>query len=172
MSWLSRFLEKIGIVIRPAPPKPPDPVKPPADTGIEIHDLHNAERARAGVPPLTIDRRLSEAAHRHAQWMADTGRLSHTGANGSSFFDRITREGYVASTGGENIAQGYRNPREVVAGWMSSSGHRANILNRNFREVGYGVSGAYWCVVFASPAGGNRISESAESFPSPLTMMG
>jgi hypothetical protein len=109
----------------------------------------------------------------YAGTVDDTGRLSHTGANGSSFLDRITREGYVASTGGENIAQGYRNPREVVAGWMSSSGHRANILNRNFREVGYGVSGTYWCVVFASPAGGNRLlAESAESFPSPLTMMG
>jgi uncharacterized protein YkwD len=66
--------------------------------------------------------------------------------------------GYASGTWGENIAAGQRTPAEVVSSWMNSEGHRANILNSQFTEIGIGMvpSGdgtPYWTLVFARPRG-------------------
>jgi uncharacterized protein YkwD len=83
--------------------------------------------------------------------------LSHTGSDGSDPGQRITRAGYIWRTYGENVAAGYTTPESVVAGWMQSDGHRANILNPAFRDIGvgyaYGASSTYkhyWTQVFAA----------------------
>ena len=74
--------------------------------------------------------------------------MSHTGAGGSNPGDRITAVGYNWRTYGENVAMGYSTAAAVMRGWMNSSGHRANILNCSFAEIGIGVAngsrGMFW----------------------------
>ncbi|MGQ0686970.1 CAP domain-containing protein [Bradyrhizobium sp.] len=113
-------------------------------------ELINAERAKVGAQPLAFDGDLNEAAEGHSQWMIGTDTFSHTGSGGSSAGQRMTAAGY-SFTGswawGENIAWATtRSPTglqdEVLllhTSLMNSSGHRTNILNDNYREVGLGL---------------------------------
>jgi uncharacterized protein YkwD len=114
--------------------------------------LVNAERAKAGCPALTVDSALTEAAQEHSEDMAAHRNMSHTGSDGSSPADRITGAGYDWSAYGENVAYGYATPEKVMAGWMSSPGHRANILDCGFKEIGVGLAqpGSYWTQDFAA----------------------
>ena len=113
-------------------------------------ELINAERAAAGAPPLAFDWDLNEAAEVHSAWMLETDIFSHSGEGGSSPGDRMRDAGYHFFgnwTWGENIAwrsvRGEPGLQDDVAALhnnlMNSSGHRANILNSNFREIGLGV---------------------------------
>lgn len=112
-------------------------------------ELINAERAKAGVQPLAFDNDLSEAAEGHSRWMLATDTFSHTGSGGSSPTQRMKAAGYTLAGSwatGENIAwattrspTGYNDEIQLLHNnLMNSSGHRANILNGNFREVGLG----------------------------------
>jgi len=133
-------------------PTAPTTTKPAPSLGSLCQELlaaHNAERAKVGLPPLALNGPLTIAAQKHADWMAHEDKLSHTGEDGTDFMQRIGREGYSAITGAENIAQGQRNVTEVVTDWMASSGHRANIL-KPFKDVGFGVSGQFWCADFGT----------------------
>ena len=119
--------------------------------------LTNAERAKAGCGPLAVSALLTRAARAHAADMARRDYFSHTGRDGRSPFDRIEDTGYRFSTAGENIAAGQRTARDVVAAWMSSPGHRANILTCAFTEIGMGYAtgggyGVYWTQDLARPA--------------------
>jgi uncharacterized protein YkwD len=84
--------------------------------------------------------------------MASHRNMSHTGSDGSSPGDRITRAGYNWSTYGENVAYGYSTPESVMAGWMGSPGHKRNILNCAFKEIGIGLAqpGNYWTQDFGT----------------------
>lgn len=155
-------MKKLGIVFflvcvgcKPAPKKqPPVPDQPPPQNGdisSQLLSAHNAERARSGLKPLRINQQLSTAAQKHADWMAATRNMSHTGKNGSSFTDRISAEGYKYSMGGENIAFGYTSVASVLSGWMNSPGHRANIMNPRYVEAGFGMNSNYWCADFGTP---------------------
>lgn len=141
----------------PTNPTPTDPADP--QLIIRLHQLHLKQRGE-NRPELFINTQLNQAAQKHAEWMAQNNKMSHTGENGSSFWDRMIIEGYNPKTGGENVAYGYSTAEEVVQGWMNSSGHRANILNTTWTEVGYGVAGnnsKYWCTVFAKPQQNNEV---------------
>jgi uncharacterized protein YkwD len=139
----------------PAPWNPtPAPTTPaPLD---KLLAAHNFERQKLGLLPLLLSDKLQQAAQAHSQWMASVGGLSHTGEGGSSAFDRIHRAGYSFSAAGENIAMGQRDVDEVMYGdygWMKSSGHRQNILDADYTEVGFGVAIAasgsiYWTADF------------------------
>ncbi|HEX6654245.1 MAG TPA: CAP domain-containing protein [Thermoleophilaceae bacterium] len=107
----------------------------------------NVDRARAGLRPLRLNRRLSAAARRHSRAMARRHFFSHNSLNGSSFLDRIRRTGYLRGarswTVGENIAYGsgrLSTPRSIGRAWMNSPGHRANILSSSFRAIGIGIA--------------------------------
>lgn len=118
---------------------------------------HNSYRARHGLPPLTMEPRLTEAAQGHASWMADTGSFSHTGAGGSSPFLRISQAGYSYSAAGENIALGQRTVEAVMVAWVGSPGHEANIRNTKYIHMGVGLATArdgrrIWVVTFGAPA--------------------
>ncbi len=102
--------------------------------------LVNEERAAEDVPPLEIDDRLSAAAQGHANDMAKKNFVSHTGSNGSAWDARIRKKGYPNAAMGENVAGGQPTPEAVVAAWMASSGHRANILNPSFGHIGVGYA--------------------------------
>lgn len=122
---------------------------------LRVLELVNDERAKNGRNPLTPDDRLTQAARGHSQDMADHDYFSHTGLNGSSPGDRITAAGYIWNYCGENIAMGYSSPEAVVNGWMNSSGHRSNILNANFCDlgVGYVSQGPHWTQNFGRLSG-------------------
>lgn len=112
-------------------------------------ELINAERAKVGAQPLAFDGDLNEAAEGHSGWMIGTDIFSHTGSGGSTSTQRMKAAGY-ALTGSwataENIAWATtRSPAglqdEVTllhTNLMNSSGHKANLLNANYREVGLG----------------------------------
>jgi uncharacterized protein YkwD len=112
--------------------------------------LLNRRRAARGMPRLRINRRLSRAARRHTRDMVRRGYFGHTSPRGVDMLSRIKRTGYLGGgvrswTVGENIAWGQKHrgsPRSIVRAWMRSSGHRHNILNPGFREMGIGVVAA------------------------------
>jgi uncharacterized protein YkwD len=114
--------------------------------------LVNTEREKAGCAALTENAKLTKAAQDHSQDMADHTNMSHTGSDGSSMSDRLARVGYSFSSAGENVAAGYTTPESVMAGWMASAGHKANILNCGFKEIGIGLAqpGNYWTQDFGS----------------------
>ncbi len=155
---------------KPTAPPPPPTQPAPAPTDLSgLVDAHNRERAKVNSPALRESPLLTAAAQKHADWMTANRNMSHTGAGGSNFADRITQQGYRMRTGGENIANGYRDVPGVVSGWMNSAGHRANILNPAFKEIGVGRSGNYWCAVFATPASGPQGVIEIEEQPPGIT---
>ncbi|MET9539378.1 CAP domain-containing protein [Streptomyces sp. NPDC006553] len=146
---------------------PPATAKPPAtepDSGTrpagggeaeEVVRLVNVERAAAGCKALAVDADLTEAAQDYTDDMAATGNFSHTGTDGSQPQDRIEAAGYTWSRSGENIAKGQADAAAVMDAWMHSPGHRANILNCGFTEIGVGVStdgGPWWTQDFGTPS--------------------
>ena len=127
-----------------------------------VMDETNSYRSRYGCPPLALKEQLTDAAQVHSEDMAFNDFFSHTGSDGSSPWERIVWTGYRYSLAAENIAAGYLTPEGVVEGWMSSDGHRENILDCKLREVGVGYyclendRGTvnyhhYWTLVLATP---------------------
>ena len=149
----------------PAPTTPPTTApsttaapqtQPPPPSGgsaeQQVLNLVNAERANAGCGAVSLNGQLNAAALAHSQDMSANGYFSHTGLNGSQPWDRAEAAGYSYRSIGENIAQGYGSAEAVMNGWMNSSGHRANILNCDFTEMGIGrASGNYWTQLFGRP---------------------
>ena len=144
----------------PAPPpatQPPatqPPAPPPASTSSDAIALTNQARANAGLAALSANGALNNAAAAHSADQAARNQMTHTGSNGSNAGDRIRAAGYSPGTWGENIAAGYSSSSSVVAGWMASSGHRANILNPAFTQIGVASATAangtrYWTMVLA-----------------------
>ncbi len=109
--------------------------------------LMNKSRASRGLRPLKTDRRLALAARRHSDDMVQRGYFSHVSRRGGNVVSRLRSAGYFrgdlrAWFVGENLAWGAgwnSTPRAIWLSWMRSSGHRANILQSRFREVGVGV---------------------------------
>lgn len=117
---------------------------------LEVVRLINEIRAQYGLGQLSINTELSHVARIKSQDMHDKGYFSHTSPTYGSPFEMMKHFGIRYRTAGENIAMGYRSPQNVVDGWMNSPGHRANILNGSFREIGMGyvASGNYWTQMF------------------------
>jgi uncharacterized protein YkwD len=103
-----------------------------------IVELTNAQRRQAGLPELKFNPVLAAAAQKHSVDMALEDFFSHKSPNGSNASDRAQAEGYPSTFVGENIAAGRSNPEDAVKGWMNSEGHRKNILNPNYKEIGVG----------------------------------
>jgi uncharacterized protein YkwD len=108
--------------------------------------LHNRERAARGLPRLKENPKLRRAAERHSGSMVTASFFDHTSPGGSTMVDRIRRTGYTSRARswalGENIAWGsgrLATAAQINRSWMNSSGHRANILQRSFREIGIGI---------------------------------
>jgi uncharacterized protein YkwD len=108
--------------------------------------LHNQIRAEHGLPLLKENAKLRKAAAGHASEMVDEGYFDHMSSNGDTFADRILGAGYAKRTDGwslgENLAWGTGQESTaagVMAAWMKSTGHKANILKRSYEEIGIGV---------------------------------
>lgn len=110
----------------------------------------NRHRSANGIRQLYYDNRLQSAAQAHANWMASTGRMSHTGANGSSGGQRITAAGFAWSAWGENIAVGQTSSTAVFRAWRSSPGHNAVMLDSRYTHIGVGAAFGggrwWWCL--------------------------
>ena len=104
----------------------------------KVLELTNLERSKLGLSALISNSQLATAAAKHTENMAVQDFFSHTGKDGSSMGSRITATGYKFSNAAENIAAGSSTPEAVINSWMNSSGHRANILNPNLKEIGIG----------------------------------
>jgi uncharacterized protein YkwD len=133
-----------------ATPGPQSPVQQ------QILALVNQKRKDAGCDPITLDRRLIDAANRHAADMARRGYFDHESPAGENAGSRVTGAGYVWRRYGENIAKGQSSPFQVMTDWMKSPGHRENILDCRLDEMGVGLALAsdrtpYWVQEFATP---------------------
>jgi uncharacterized protein YkwD len=149
-----------------------EPFKPPAPQDlptISRRVLQLANRARsqpqrcgstpfAAVAPLALNRTLQQAALAYAQQMALFGYMDHTGRDGSSPAERITRSGYRWREMGENLASGIMTPEELVAGWLHSPEHCTNLMDPLYREMGvafainrHNDAGVYWAMELGTP---------------------
>ena len=128
--------------------------------------LVNAARSRgrtcgserfAAAPTLHVSPLLNDAATDHARDMARNDFFEHRGSDGSQPRDRVLRAGYKSRLTGENIALGPESAEEVVAGWLNSPGHCANIMEPRFQDIGFAVTSGkrrgqiYWVQTFAAP---------------------
>ncbi|TLY65940.1 MAG: CAP domain-containing protein [Gammaproteobacteria bacterium] len=149
-----------------------EPFAPPAGRdraaiSRRVLELTNEARARArqcgsayfeAAPPLAPNAILERAAAQYARDMATYGYMDHTGRDGSSPEERITRSGYRWRETGENLASGIMTPEDAVAGWLRSPEHCANLMDPAFRHMGvaYAVNprleaGVYWAQEFGAP---------------------
>lgn len=116
----------------------------------EVIRLVNEIRRQNGLQALTTNWELSRVARYKSQDMRDKRYFSHTSPTYGTPFQMITAFGIPYRTAGENIARGYSSAQAVVNGWMNSSGHRANILNTSYKQIGVGyvADGNYWTQMF------------------------
>lgn len=151
--------------VTPPVPENPDPEQPEVTPTPEapeeniqlskevrrVAELVNEERAKAGLPALTLSVEISNAALVRAKETVQS--FSHTRPDGRNFSTALTDAGIRFTSSGENIAWGQKTPEAVMKAWMNSSGHRANILNKNYTQIGIGYhvtsSGTpYWTQLF------------------------
>jgi uncharacterized protein YkwD len=143
----------------PAPP-PPRPAPPRAVNSIvdTIFALTNRERVRADLSPLRRSAQLTRAAQIQAEQMAAAGKLAHElpGTRYPTMTSRLRAVGYTPKAAGENIAEGYTSGAALLAGWMTSPAHKANILSAKYTETGVGTARSksgrtYHAQLFAQP---------------------
>jgi uncharacterized YkwD family protein/spore coat assembly protein SafA len=121
----------------------------------QVIKLVNAERAKAGLKPLKENWELSRVAEFKSADMRDKKYFDHNSPTYGSPFTMIKNFGISYKTAGENIAAGQKTPEEVMKSWMNSPGHKANILNAGYTQIGVGyVTGGsystYWTQQFIS----------------------
>ncbi|MFH9981346.1 CAP domain-containing protein [Streptomyces sp. NPDC017179] len=131
-----------------APAKTEAPTAAPTQAAVEAEVLRlvNEERAKVGCSALTASSALAGLAQDFSEAMAAENFFDHTDPSGASPWDRAAKLG-ITSLGGENIARGQADAAAVMDAWMNSPGHRANILNCDFKTLGVGVhfgSGGPW----------------------------
>ncbi len=137
---------------------PNDIIYVPGDEAAEYTDEQarlvlektNGYRASAGLSALVLDKELCAVAAAKAQDMAAKGYFSHTSPTYGTPSQMLNAFGVSYGYMGENIAKGYSSAAAVVSGWMSSTGHRANILGASFKKlgVGYSAKGNIWVQIF------------------------
>ncbi|PYC64336.1 RNA polymerase, partial [Streptomyces tateyamensis] len=134
----------------------PAPAKRDTPWAQQVLDLVNSQRAQHGCSAVTANAKLQQAAQNQSDDMAARNFFDHTNPDGAGPQQRIEAAGYQWSSWGENIARGQGDPGSVMESWMNSPGHRANILNCSFKELGVGIhqgpGGPWWTQDFGSPS--------------------
>jgi uncharacterized protein YkwD len=148
------FVPAVRTTAHAAAPAAVDPI------AARIVELVNQQRAVAHLAPVTMNETWMAEAQRFSGVQASLGYLSHRGVDGTTAGQRLTRAGYRWRFYGENLAAGFETPDQVVAAWMASPGHRANILTALATEIGVGHTFRpddparyfdYWAVELARP---------------------
>lgn len=133
----------------------------PTEQQTKLLRLMNDARRERGLSSLSLSSPLQRAAQGHVEDIVEHNYPpTHTGSDGSSMSDRVRRENYSYRYVGENVAAGYSSAEDTFEQWMNSRGHRENILNPNFTEVGIGyyinaprtTYDHYWVLVLGKPA--------------------
>ncbi|MEU5365312.1 CAP domain-containing protein [Streptomyces sp. NPDC005925] len=131
----------------PVPDVPPVTLSEEAAAAAQVLKLVNDERAQAGCSPVAANSALTDLASDFSEDMAERGFFDHTDPSGATPWDRAEKAG-ISNLGGENIARGQAGAVAVMEAWMNSPGHRANILNCDFKKLGVGVhfaqGGPWW----------------------------
>lgn len=142
----------------PTPKAPPPPARSLATIIDTVFLLTNRERARASLTPLRRNADLARIAQLQAEQMAAAGKLAHElpGSRYPTLASRTKLVGYQYRSVGENVAEGYTSGAALMAGWMTSAPHRANILAARFTETGVGMARSksgrtYTAQVFGRP---------------------
>lgn len=141
----------LGVDCFPAIPILPDDV----DKDLAVEQKINEIRDLNDLPRFTKSQKITKAALRHSNDMADNKFFSHTGSDGSSAGERLNQACYRWQAYGEIIAAGYKSPASVVDAWMGSPGHRGVILDGKLEDFGAGYAynrkseyKHYWTVDF------------------------
>lgn len=121
-----------------------------------VFELTNNQRRGMGLRELAWCDACAALAHAHSSDMKERGFFDHVNPDGKDPFARMDAAGVAYSAAGENIAEGYTTAEDVMAAWMQSPGHRANILSAQFTELGVGVRegatpGPWWTQTFRTP---------------------
>lgn len=125
----------------------------------EVLDLVNKERSKQGLKALELSNKLDNLAVMKAKDMVNKNYFDHTSPTYGSPFNMLQTYGVTYRSAGENIAAGQKTPQEVMTAWMNSSGHRANILNKDYTQLGVGKAtggsyGVYWVQLFIGTGSG------------------
>jgi uncharacterized protein YkwD len=163
---IGTFRRGTDVWIAVAQPFSPPPVRDAGAISRRVLELTNAARLHArrcgsksfaAAPLLSLNTSLERAALEHSKDMAINAYMEHTGRDGSSPADRITRTGYKWRMVGENLASGIMTPEETVAGWLQSPHHCENLMTPRFTEMGVGFAvnpatdaGVYWTQTFGT----------------------
>lgn len=139
-----------GTSTTPSQTKAPDTTIDNLSFEEQVAALVNKERAANGLSALTLNAKLSDIARAKSQDMHDKKYFSHTSPTYGSPFDMLRSFGISYRAAGENIAMGYATAQTVMTAWMNSPGHRANILNASYTQIGVGyvADGNYWTQLF------------------------
>jgi uncharacterized protein YkwD len=105
----------------------------------DIHNLSNQERINNGLPPLNLHSQLTTAAYAKANDMFAKNYWAHVSPDGTTPWYFISSAGYGYASAGENLAKDFSYSSGVVAGWIGSPAHRANVLSSTYQDVGYAV---------------------------------
>lgn len=108
----------------------------------------NKERVAAGLKPLVVHTNLTQMAKTKAIDMYKNNYFDHYSPKYGSPFDMMDASNIMFTYAGENIAKGQRSAKEAVKDWMNSPGHKANILNPNYKLIGVGYYNGYWVQEF------------------------
>jgi spore coat assembly protein SafA/uncharacterized protein, YkwD family len=140
---------------------PGDKVTVPLLTGVkaieaQVVELVNQQRAKNGLKPLKLNWELSRVARFKSEDMRDRNYFSHNSPTYGSPFEMMQAFGIRYSAAAENIAAGQKTAQAVMNSWMNSPGHRSNILNATYTEIGVGYAsggsyGHYWTQMFIKP---------------------
>ena len=118
----------------------------------QIVRLTNESRREAGLPPVTVDDKLMAAARAKLFDMLRRDYFAHRTPDGRQPWAFMQAAGYRFQVAGENLAKGYDNEAELQRAWMKSRGHRANILNPQFTQIGVADANGIVVVMFGRPA--------------------
>jgi hypothetical protein len=154
------YLRQIRVLASKVPALSWDGWQTPGDTGAALLEAHNVLRAQYTRDPLVWSGCLATAARRHAEWMAETGTISHVGEGGLEPQDRADEAGYGGAAA-ENAAAGQTDVAMVMEQWIASPSHFPNMVDASFKDFGaWSVPGTgefapglIWCVVFGNPDG-------------------
>ena len=140
----------------------------------QVLTLVNQHRASIGIGSLSSDGALTRSAQWKSMNMAGTGYFSHTDPNGRQPGQRLVDCGWPANLGwGENIAGGYSTPDQVMAAWLQSPGHKANIENPSYSTIGVAVAsgpqGIFWTQDFGQGSSGGAPPPPTTTTPPPPT---
>lgn len=137
---------KSQTTVTPTPTTPGSSQEYDSTFASQVLKIVNEERSKAGLNELTMSQSLVAPANKRAQEIKQS--FSHTRPNGTSYSTVLDEYNVSVRASGENIAYGYNTPEKVMNAWMNSEGHRANILSKNFNNIGIGVyevNGTVYC---------------------------